>query len=464
MAWVICLKRKRQMKIQTKITLLFFSITTCGLILLNASIFYFVSAFNFEDFFKRLEARVNLSAQISLRTDEKAIAYKEVRSRYLEKLENERDYIIQLKQGTPIFKKPINVPDDFYNSILNGNKARYNIKNRFYAGSLFTLPQGRYIVIASATDPHGFKEIEDLKKILIINFIISIVLTFIVGHLFSRYTIKPVSAIIKRVKNITANNLHLRLPEIKGSDEIAELTYTFNNMLNRLETAFETQNNFVSNASHELRTPLAIITSETELLISSLKTDDKSVASAKTILTEAEKLEHILASLLGLAQSGFDGKKQNWQRIRIDELVLNVSDAIRKIDSESIVNIDFSSLPEDEQQLYTDGNINLLQLAVSNIVINACKYSNNKPVEIKVSSANERIMIKVSDQGIGIPLKEQQFIFEPFFRASNTTDFEGHGIGLPLTLNIIRLHKGSIGIRSEEKIGTEIQILLPIAK
>ncbi len=136
---------------------------------------------------------------------------------------------------------------------------------------------------------------------------------------------------------------------------------------------------------------------------------------------------------------------------------------MKKIAPESNITIDFASLPADEDKLYTEGNVNLLQLALSNILGNACKYSNNQPVEISVRTENKRIAISITDRGIGIPESEQQHIFEPFFRASNTSDFEGHGIGLPLTLNIIRLHKGSIGIRSEEEKGTEMQIILPVS-
>lgn len=452
------------MKIQTKITLLFFFISTAGLILLNASIFYFISEFNFEDFFKRLEARVNLAAQINIFPDEKSEAYQEVRNRYLEKLEEEQDYVIKLDSKNRSFKKPLHLPDKFYNDILAKGKARYNEKNHFYAGRFFDTHYGDYLVIVGAADPYGFKELEELRKVLIISFFICIVLTFIAGTVFSMFTIRPIRSIITSVKNITANNLHLRLEDVKGKDEISELIMTFNHMLNRLETAFETQNNFVSNASHELRTPLTIITSETELLLSKEGLSADASSSAKIILAEAEKLGHILSSLLGLAQSGFDGKKQNWQHIRADELVWSVTDSVKKIDPESSINIDTSSLPDDESQLHTEGNFNLLHLAISNIVLNACKYSNNQPVTIKVSSGNNRIIIAVTDKGIGIPLQEQQHIFEPFFRASNTSEFEGYGIGLPLTLNIIRLHKGSIGIRSQEKIGTEMQILLPVSK
>ncbi|RYZ97227.1 MAG: ATP-binding protein, partial [Sphingobacteriaceae bacterium] len=147
-----------------------------------------------------------------------------------------------------------------------------------------------------------------------------------------------------------------------------------------------------------------------------------------------------------------------------DELVLDVVESAKKIDPQSVIDIDFSSLPADERLLCTEGNMNLLRLAISNIVLNACKYSNNQPVEIKIAAGNDRITIAVADRGIGIPVREQQHIFEPFFRASNTNEFEGHGIGLPLTLNIIRLHKGTIGISSEEQKGTEIQVLLPVYK
>ncbi|GGH21828.1 HAMP domain-containing sensor histidine kinase [Mucilaginibacter phyllosphaerae] len=450
------------MKLQTKITLLFVVISTIGLVLLNASIFYFVSDFNFEDFFKRLEARVNLTAETNIHPDKESAAYKQVRLRYLEKLANEQEFIIKLDTAKkPSYSKAVNLPDEFYQNILTNKKARFTQQNHFYAGRLFNIQGEQYIVIVTANDPYGFKELAQLKRVLIIIFFIFILLTYIAGKIFSYYTLQPVRGIIKRVKNISANNLHMRLDEVKGKDEIAELVLTFNNMLTRLETAFETQNNFVSNASHELRTPLTIISGETQLLLKGNKVTDAGKESVQTILTEVEKLGHILASLLGLAQTGFDGKKQNWQKIRVDELVMGVADSVRKIDRESVIDIDFSTLPDDESLLYTEGNINLLQLAISNILLNACKYSSNRPVTVQVTAQDGRVIIKVSDKGIGIPQQEQQYIFEPFFRASNTGDFKGHGIGLPLTLNIIRLHKGSIGIRSEEQVGTEIQILLP---
>jgi signal transduction histidine kinase len=452
------------MKIQTKITLLFFGLGTVGLTLLTASIFYFVSEFNFEDFFKRLEARANLAAEIKIHPDDKSAAYQEVRNRYLEKLADEKDFVLKLDSNN-VFRHPadLRLPDEFYNTILKNGKARYNEQNHFYYGGLYHTDWGDYIVVVNASDPYGFKELEALTKILIIVFVVFLVLIFVAGRIFSHYTVKPITSIIKKVNNISANNLNSRLKELKGQDELAELVHTFNNMLNRLETAFETQNNFVSNASHELKTPLAIISGEVELLLARDDISEKTREATKVILSHAEKLGHILTSLLGLAQSGFDGKRQNWQKIRIDELVLEVADAVKKIDPEGTIQIDFSELPSDESQLFVDGNLNLLQLALSNILLNACKYSNHQMVKVSVTSNQGRVSVSVIDEGIGIPHEEQQHIFEPFFRASNTGEFDGHGVGLPLTLNIIRLHKGSIGIRSEENVGTEINIMIPVS-
>lgn len=451
------------MKFQTKITLLFFAISAAGLILLNAAIFYFVSQFSFKDFFDRLEARVNLTAQTNLFTDRNTDAYKEVRARYLEKLEDEKNYVVKIDSNEDNFPHPLKLPQSFYKSILDNGSAKYNESNHFYFGKTFEAKGVRYMVIVAASDPYGFKELTQLKKILIVCFLISIVLSYIAGIVLSHYTMKPIQDITISVKQIKANNLHSRLPEVKGNDVVSSLISTFNTMLTRLETAFETQNNFISNASHELRTPLTIMTSEAELLLSGRKLDPVSEASVKTILAEAEKLHHILTSLLGLAQSGFDGKKQNWQQIRVDELVMNVADAVKKIDADCTIDIDFSTLPEEESQLYTAGNNNLLLLALSNIVMNGCKYSKKQPVKVQAKTENGFIVIVVTDNGIGIPEKDQQHVFEPFFRASNTSEFEGFGIGLPLTLNIIRLHKGSIGISSQEDKGTEIQVYLPIS-
>ncbi|AMR32901.1 two-component sensor histidine kinase [Mucilaginibacter sp. PAMC 26640] len=453
------------MSIQKKVALLFLALNVSIILILSGSIFYFVHQFTFEDFYKRLEARVNISSQIYHSNDQDTVGMvKEIRQRYLEKLTSEKVYILTPSdyESDKAFK---GLPSALIKTVLTEGQTRYNTDNIFYAGKLFRFSDGDVMVIVSATDPYGFKELNNLEEILIIGFFASILIAYLIGRRFSYHTFQPVRKIIKKVNTITASNLHLRLENYDGKDEIAELMQTFNDMLDRLETAFETQNNFISNASHELRTPLAVIKGEAELALkNNSKPGADPIKAFTTILTGAQSLQDILTSLLGLAQTGFDGRKQNWEQIRGDELLWMIKESADQIIPENKVIIDLSDLPEDEHRLIINGNINLLRLALSNIVLNACKYSDNKTVTIKILAENSSVVFNIKDEGIGIPEPEMQHIFEPFFRASNTAKFEGHGVGLPLALNIVRLHKGSIAISSKVDEGTTIRVMLPVYK
>ena len=447
------------MNITKKITLLFAILSAVIISLLSGFVWYFSNEFAFEDFYKRLEARVNIAAQIKLYEDDNNSVVAKMRNQYLERLPSEQEFILDASQTEN--KVDRELPKSFYARINAGFMARYRVENHFYAGKFFKNGQKGYIVIVSANDPFGFRELKDLQKILIIGFFLSVFLSFVVGWRFSNYMLMPLRNVIMSVKKIKAENLHMRLDVKKGTDEMSQLAQTFNNMLNRLETAFETQNNFISNASHELRTPLTIISGEVELALKNGDSQKQYQALAK-IKDEAERLEHILTSLLGLAQSGFNGKNQPWEEVRMDELLWEIKASVNQVHPESKIEIDFSKLPDDDELLSLKINKNLIKLALTNIVSNACKYSNDKLVNIAIETNSNSLSIAVIDQGIGIPQTDIQHIFEPFYRASNTNSFKGYGIGLPLSLNIIRLHRGSIAIKSKEGAGTEIKVLLPL--
>jgi signal transduction histidine kinase len=453
------------MKIQTKVTLLFIALTSSVIALLSGFIFGFAYYYAFEDFYKRLETRVRIAHAIHVdQNNENSELAQTLRRQYLEKLPSEREYIISLSpdhQGKVLHQE--NLPGELLENILSKEESRYKDGNKFFAGRLYKTSSGNVIVIVSATDPAGLAELSHLSKILVIGFVISVIVVYIIGRVFSYQTFKPVRELASKVQNITAENLHQRLDTGTGKDEIHMLGQTFNDMLIRLETAFETQNNFISNASHELRTPLTIIKGEAELALRLPGLVQPHHQSVQIILQEAEKLNQILTGLLSLAQSGFDGKKQQWEVVRTDELVWMVKDTVDQLYPGNNIRVNFDGLPEDENQLKVLGNINLLKLALGNIVANACKYSYNKLVLIQLLTGNDHLVIRIKDEGIGIPEQELQYVFEPFFRASNTSDFEGYGVGLPLSLNIIQLHKGSISIQTQEGIGTEILVRLPIA-
>ncbi|SEL04091.1 Signal transduction histidine kinase [Chitinophaga rupis] len=452
------------MRIQNKITILFTAITAAIMLLLSLFVYYFAARSTAQNFYHRLEVRAKIVAQAILEENKSNThIYYRVKEEQLENLPFEKDYAIKLQPhtGELMEKPPVNLPADFYRKAFTNGIARFVRDSVLYTG-LYLGKDADFMVITAAQDVYGREELQNLKQALLIGFLVFSVLVFTIGKVFSRQIFQPVRDIIHNVQRISANNLHLRLNTGNGKDEIAELAITFNDMLGRLEAIFETQNNFISNASHEFRTPLTIISGEAELGMQKNGASPEQIASFTLISQEASRLNQLVSSLLSLAQTGFDGKKLPWEKIRLDELLWSVKTTANQIYPDNKITLDFKNLPEEADHLSTLGNLPLLQMALSNVVLNACKYSSNQPVAIQLEATKKVLIITVTDQGIGIPSKELGQVFVPFFRASNTSNFEGHGIGLPLTLNIIRLHKGSIDIQAREQSGTIVKIYLPV--
>lgn len=453
------------MKTQTRIALVFFLITFSVILLLSGAVYYFVTEYTFNDFYKRLETRAVLSARIELRDSSiPANLLQEMRDQILEKLPKERDYIFPI-QPEDNFKKmsdSLRLPVSFFQQIKNGEGAKAQQGEIFFSGIRFENNGSSYIVIVSAENYFYTNHITNLRRIFVFAIISFSLLTLYVSIVFSRHVFKPIRQITQQVKEIGSQNLHLRLSVSAANDETSELKNTFNTMLDRLETAFATQNNFISNASHELRTPLTGIIGEADVALSKDRAMEEYQESLRAILREAERLERVTKSLLFLAQTGFDGKKQKMEILRTDQLLWDVKETIDKLNPGNKVQLDLSLIPDDPTKLKINGNAQLLHLALSNIVNNACKYSSNKPVKISIGATQHQVSIVVRDSGIGIPAEEIEYIYDPFFRASNTRNYEGYGIGLPLTRNIIRVHGGTISVSSEINEGTTVHLVFPL--
>jgi signal transduction histidine kinase len=453
------------MKSTTRIALAFFLVTLATLVVLSGAVYYFVTEYTYTDFYKRLQTRAVLTARIAFDSDSSSVAYQQMREQILEKLPKEEDYIFELTPGGTFEteSKKLKLPVSFFNELVQGQSSEYQKQNIFYSGIRHESNGKSYIVIVSAENYYYTNHITNLKRSLIGIVIFVSLLVLIVSIFFSRYVFNPVRQITNQVKKIGSENLHLRLRASIKNDDINELKNTFNTMLDRLETSFETQNNFISNASHELGTPLTVIIGEADVALSKDRTREEYKDSLTSILTEAERLERITKSLLFLAQTGFDGKKQKMEILRTDQLLWDVKETIDRLNPKNKVQLDLSLIPDNPRKLKILGNAQLLHLAVSNIVNNACKYSSNQVVKVSIGTTNSEVVIAVKDLGIGIPQKEIDFIYDPFFRASNTKSYEGYGIGLPLTRNIIRQHKGTIVVSSVENEGTTVRLSFPLA-
>lgn len=452
------------MKIQNRIALIF-TFLTAGIILsLSVFLYIFASESISNSFFHRLEVRTDIVGHAALEKNKSQTSiYYNFKEKHLGDLPYEQHHTIFKKDAKKAdsLKKRLPLPQSFYDAIVRKQPARFFKNDTSYVGLNIVQSGENIIVISSAVDLYGLAEMKNLKHLLIIGFFISLIFVFTFGKFFSIQIFKPIRQIIRNVKGISAHNLNQRLAVAKSKDEISDLSQTFNDMLNRLEITFEIQNNFVSNASHEFKTPLTIISGEAQLGLSVPGIPEMAKESFRTIFRESEKMEHLTNSMLSLAQTGFDGKKEQWEEIRIDELIFSVKGTADQIIPENRVEINFDQFPDDEQKLVIIGNETLLKAAFSNIVLNSCKYSDNAPVHIAIKAEGNFVLVEITDEGIGIPDREIAQIFVPFFRASNTEKYKGYGIGLPLTNNIIKLHQGSIVVKSEVGVGTRFTVCLP---
>ncbi|GAA4462610.1 HAMP domain-containing sensor histidine kinase [Nemorincola caseinilytica] len=452
------------MRTQTKIAAIFFLFSLFVIILFSVSVYYPMNKFAFSDFYKRLEIRAVIAARSALETEaDKASVMREIRALHLQKLPQEKEYIFKITPGRSFAEEAerLKVPVSFFQSIKNNRPAIYQQRNIFFSGISYQAGPDRYAVIVSAENYFNIHYLAYIRNVILAAIIISSLFALSMSVLFSRQVFNPVIAITRKVKEIGSQNLHVRLDGANEKDEVGELAATFNNMLDRLETAFETQNNFISNASHELSTPLTTIIGEADVTLSKVRPPDEYIRALSVILHEAERLDSITRSLLFLAQTGFNGKTQKFERMRADQLVYDAKETIDKINPDNKISIDLSRIPHNPDELKIKANGQLLHLAITNVMTNACKYSNNGPVTVSLYPTEASVIIAIQDHGIGIPGNELQHIYDPFFRASNTGEYAGYGIGLPLSRNIMRIHRGEIVVLSRQNEGTLVQLIFP---
>jgi signal transduction histidine kinase len=319
----------------------------------------------------------------------------------------------------------------------------------------------RHLVIASATDKYGLSKLKNLRYVLILVFTVSVAITILAGWLFASKALEPIAKVVTDVNNISASNLHARLNEGNRQDEIANLSITFNKMLERLEAAFAMQKSFVANASHELRTPLTSVTSQIEVALLKKRSAEDYEKVLQSVLEDVGGLSKLYNGLLELAQIELENKRISSNPVRIDELLLASIEELTEAKNNYHICFEYDLLTEHEEKLTVVGSEALLRSAMTNIMDNACKFSNGSAATVRLGEEQGFLKITVADQGIGISQEALQHICEPFYRADNTLQIKGHGLGLSLTDKIIKLHKGFLQIKSTLDVGTTVTVLFP---
>ena len=453
------------MKITLKLTILF-TIITAGIVFLFAAVIYnYAKQDREEEFYERIKIKAFVKGELLFDAKASAQTLQEIHKNNL-RVMNEAEIAIYDQNFNLLYHDNqksdlIKETPQMLQQILDKGEIQF-YKGKWQAvGERYTFRGKHYLITAISYDHYGYNKIDNMYNHMVYAYIISIVVICFSGLFFSIRAFAPVKDITRKVNKITASKLDVRLNVNGSKDELSALANTFNQMLDRLESSFETQKSFVSNISHELRTPLAAIIAELELSLSKDHTTQDYRDAISNTLDDAKRLVRLSTSLLDLARAGYDKSEISFKSIRADEVLLDARQIEQQANPNYHINIDFDIDADDDRDITIMGNEYLLKVAFANLFNNGCKYSPNNQCSVKIQYTNNAIVLQFSNEGENIPTEELLTIFKPFFRGFNQQMASGNGIGLSLTQKIILLHNGTISVTSTGGI-TTFTISLPL--
>jgi signal transduction histidine kinase len=453
------------MNIRAKLTITFFGIVAVVLTAISVSIYYFSANYREVDFYRRLRNR-------AINTGKILTEVKEVNAELLKRMErnnpaslpnqfilifNQKNEELYSSEGTRI----IQVDTALLNEIRAKNEIKFTHDKYEALGFVFVENHDRFTMIAAATDVYGLDALRNLRNVLLITFSISLVLVSILGWLYAGKVLSPISKIVNEVSTITEANLNQRLEEGDQKDELNQLARTFNRMLERLQSAFIAQKNFIANASHEIKTPITVMTGEIDVALLQERTKEYYITSLKSVLAALKRLNKLSTQLLLLAQTSAEQPEKSFTLVRVDDILWEVKAQLIKAHPEYNIDIIFD-LKLDYEWLSIYGDEQLLKVAILNLMENGCKYADDNHVTINLhSNQPQLIAVEFTNNGGGIDMQNIEKLFEPFYRGKNGRQTEGFGIGLSLVSKIIKLHNGRISVTSIPQTKTCFTVEIP---
>lgn len=454
------------MRIRTRLTLQFVGIVALIVFCSHLAIYYLSAQYRENQFYDRLRAKAYTTAELLIKVD----AVSADLLRIIDK--NKKDILFQENITVYNYLDDIvytnndnfdfGFSSDFLDKIRIEGEQRVANGDVELVGVQYVDDYNRFVITASAIDKFGRQKLQNLRNTLAISFLAILCVVAAAGWIYAGRALRPISHIVKQVNNISATNLSTRLDEGNKIDEIAQLSATFNEMLDRIETTFQLQKTFVANASHELKNPLTIITSQVEVILLRERTPEEYRQTLTSVLEDVRRLNQVSLRLLDLARLSSDETKIELKPLRIDELIWKCKEELMEKRPEYKV-VFAPELPEEERQLIIMANEDLLTTAFLNIMDNACKFSPDREVTVLLESRGSRSIVKFRDRGIGISAAELPFIFQPFYRSTAAVSVAGHGIGLSLVEKILKFHKAQVEVYSRLEAGTTFTVTIPAA-
>lgn len=350
-----------------------------------------------------------------------------------------------------VYKNGVHYIDSLQNAVESQGDEKGNKSDEIY----ISIPDDKWDEFADEFSVQVYNNKADYKRNSLIITVLLALLGGVVTYFISGHALRPIREFSDKIEEVQAQNLSDSRIEENNVKELNQLGISYNKMLERLSDAFEIQRQFTANAAHELRTPLALMQVQLDLYNSASHpgNDADTLQTIKMVTEQNDKLNRMVKTLLDMSELQTVGRDD---KIILDAIVEEVLADLEPLAVEK--NIKLIGKCEDATMIGSDI---LIYRLVYNLVENAIKY--NHPcgqVTVTAYQRNKHVYLSVEDTGSGIPKELRERVFEPFFRVdkSRSRELGGVGLGLALVHEIVRVHNGSICIKSGKTGGTIFEV------
>lgn len=350
-----------------------------------------------------------------------------------------------------VYKNGVHYIDSLQDAVESQGNEKGNKSDEIY----ISIPDDKWDEFADEFSVQVYNNKADYKRNSLIITVLLALLGGVVTYFISGHALRPIKEFSDKIEEVQAQNLSDSRIEENNVKELNKLGISYNNMLERLSNAFEIQRQFTANAAHELRTPLALMQVQLDLYNSASHpgNDADTLQTIKMVTEQNDKLNKMVKTLLDMSELQTVGRDD---KIILDAIVEEVLADLDPLAVEK--NIKLIGKCEDATMIGSDI---LIYRLVYNLVENAIKY--NHPlgqVTVTAYQRNKHVYLSVEDTGRGIPKKLRERVFEPFFRVDKARSRElgGVGLGLAFVREIVRVHDGSICIKSGKTGGTIFEV------
>ena len=350
-----------------------------------------------------------------------------------------------------VYKNGVHYIDSLQDAVESQGDEKGNKSDEIY----ISIPDDKWDEFANEFSVQVYNNKADYKRNSLIITVLLALLGGVVTYFISGHALRPISEFSDKIEEVQAQNLSDSRIEENNVKELNQLGISYNKMLERLSEAFEIQRQFTANAAHELRTPLALMQVQLDLYNSASHpgNDTDTLQTIKMVTEQNDKLNRMVKTLLDMSELQSVGRDD---KIILDAIVEEVLADLEPLAVEK--NIKLIGKCEDATMIGSDI---LIYRLVYNLVENAIKY--NHPlgqVTVTAYQRNKHVYLSVEDTGSGIPKELRERVFEPFFRVdkSRSRELGGVGLGLALVREIVRVHDGSICIKSGKTGGTIFEV------